>query len=173
MARIECAREAELLDALQATAWPECCSEELRVHVSACPPCGELAAIVLPLLDEHRTAALEARVPSSAIVWWKAQRRARLEAARAAAQPITILQWLSGACAAGLMAGAIGYVSPAARQVVLAAWSMLSALTMPENLALSAVPWTELVLSPVSMAAAMALTMALVVAPLAIYLARD
>jgi hypothetical protein len=166
----ECPRESELLEALQTTAWPDSCSADLRTHVSECQSCTELAAIVLPLLDEHRTATLEAPVPSSAVVWWRAQRRARLEAARVAARPITVLQGLSGACAAGLMAGAVGYVSPAVRAVMLQTWSTVKGITSPDAVALPPIPWTDLLVSPIAVAAAVSLTMALVLAPLVIYL---
>ena len=172
MRRSECAREAELLDALQTTAWPDCCSADLHAHVGDCRSCAELAAIVLPLLDEQRAATLEARVPSSAIVWWRAQRRARLEAARAAARPITVLQWLSAACAAGLMAAAIGYVSPAVRESLTRTWSMLRGITGPEAVSLTAIPWAEMLVTPVG-AVAIGLTMALLLAPLAIYLSSE
>ena len=171
--RSECAREAELLDALQTTAWPDCCPADLRAHVGQCRSCEDLAAIVLPLLDEHRAATLEAGVPSSAIVWWRAQQRARLEALSVAARPITVVQWLSAACAAGLLAAAIGYVSPALRESLARAWSMVSGIMAPGAGALSALPWAEMLVSPVGAAAAIGLTMTLLLAPLAIYLARD
>jgi hypothetical protein len=166
----ECAREPDLLEALQTTAWPDCCSADLRTHVSQCQSCTELAAIVLPLLDEHRSATLEAPVPSSAVVWWRVQRRARLEAARMAVRPITVVQGLSGACAAGLMAGAIGYVSPTVRGALSQAWSMLDGITTPDGMTLSLIAWTDLLVSPIGVAAAVGLTMAVVLAPLVIYL---
>lgn len=169
----ECPREAELLEALQTTAWPDCCDDGLRAHVAACGSCEALVTVVLPLLDERRAALLEASVPTSAIVWWRAQRRARQEAAEVAARPITVLQWLSAACAAGLMAGAIGYVSPAMRQPLSDAWAMVSGVVASDALALPAVPWIEIVVSPAGAAAAIGVTMALVLAPLAIYLARE
>jgi hypothetical protein len=158
----ECAREAELLDALHASAWPECAAPELQAHVAECGACAALAAIVLPLLDEHRSATREARVPSSAIVWWRAQHRARLEAARVAAQPIAVLQYVAGACLAGLLAAAVGYVSPAARDACRLAWTNLLAAGS-----------TEILHTPVGLAILAGLTMTLIAAPLAIYLAAS
>lgn len=166
-----CPREAELLEALQTTAWPESSPANLRAHVAECDSCTDLAAIVVLLLDEHRLATLQAQVPSSAIVWWRAQRRARLEAARTAARPILVIQGLAGACAVGLIAGAASYVSPAVRSSLSKAWSMVAGLTPPDRSALSAIPWTEVLVTPVGAAAAIGLTMAIVLAPVAIYLA--
>lgn len=173
MRRNECPREADLLDALQTTAWPDACGQDLRTHVRECHFCEELAAIVLPLLDEHRTATREARVPSSAIVWWKSQRRARLEAAMAAARPIAIWQYLCAACAVGLMAGALGYVSPAVRTALASAWSMLSGTAASGISPLAGGAWQEVLVTPVGIAVAAGLTMAVILAPLALYLAND
>jgi hypothetical protein len=69
--------------------------------------------------------------PSSAIVWWRAQMRARQEAARAAERPLAIVHALSIACVAGLLLGLFGLAARWARR---APWSL--------NLSdLSASPW--------------------------------
>jgi hypothetical protein len=43
---------------------------------------GDLTAAAAALLNEHESAWGEARVPASGVVWWRAQVRAREEAAR-------------------------------------------------------------------------------------------
>ena len=63
-----CTREPELVEAIQAGRWPEACDPALRAHVDACGSCAGLAAIVVPLTDEHQALLAEATVPSSAIV---------------------------------------------------------------------------------------------------------
>jgi hypothetical protein len=55
------------------------------------------------------TSRCEARVPSAAHVWWRAQMRARQEAAAAAARPIAVAQGVAAASAAGLAAAAIAF----------------------------------------------------------------
>src|SRR3954462_8386497 len=50
---------------------------------------------------EAALARREAAPPSSAIVWWRAQMRARQEAARAADRPIPIVHGLAIACFCG------------------------------------------------------------------------
>jgi hypothetical protein len=159
--RNECAREADVLEALQTSAWPECCGGELRTHVQACSSCTDLVDVVQPLLQEHRAAMLEARVPSSGIVWWRAQMRARREAARTATRPINVLEGVAGACALGLLAGLIGFVSPAAQD----AWTVVNSGITPS------VPWSELLYTPVGVTAMAGMAIAAIVAPLAIYLA--
>jgi hypothetical protein len=74
------------------------------------PTDAEIEAIVAgAIAAEAALARTEAAPPSSAIVWWRAQMRARQEAALAANRPITIVHAVAIAAGAGLMLSAIGY----------------------------------------------------------------
>lgn len=69
----------------------------------------QVEAIVADAIKaEASIARTEAAPPSSAIVWWRAQMRARQEAAAAADRPITIVHGLAIACGAGLALSLIG-----------------------------------------------------------------
>jgi ABC-type multidrug transport system permease subunit len=71
---------------------------------------AEIDAIVGEAMSvEMARASAEAQPPSSAIVWWRAQMRARREAAELAEKPITIVHALSIAAGLGLMLSVIGY----------------------------------------------------------------
>jgi hypothetical protein len=71
---------------------------------------AEIDAIVgEAMAAEAARASAEAQPPSSAIVWWRAQMRARREAAELAEKPITIVHALSIAAGLGLMLSVIGY----------------------------------------------------------------
>ena len=71
---------------------------------------AEIAAIVAEsIAAEAAMAAVEAQPPSSAIVWWRAQMRARREALELAEKPITIVHALSIAAGIGLMLSVVGY----------------------------------------------------------------
>lgn len=96
---IECPREEEVLDMLASHRWPGRCEPELQQHIRECVVCGDLVTAASALLDEHDSAWSEARVPASAVVWWRAQVRAREEAARAAARPIAFVQGVAASCA--------------------------------------------------------------------------
>ena len=73
------------------------------------PTDAEIEAIVAEAIAaEAALARTEAAPPSSAIVWWRAQMRARQEAARAAERPITIVHGLAIASGAGLALSFIG-----------------------------------------------------------------
>jgi hypothetical protein len=97
-----CAREQDVLDMLAARRWPGRCEPELNVHLQTCAECRDLLAVSAALLSEHETAWAEARVPGSAVVWWRAQVRGREEAARAAARPIAFVQGIAASCAVWL-----------------------------------------------------------------------
>ena len=73
------------------------------------PTDAEIEAIVAEAIAaEASLARTEAAPPSSAIVWWRAQMRARQEAALAAERPITIIHGLAIAAGAGLALSLIG-----------------------------------------------------------------
>jgi len=114
---IECAREAEVLDAVTFRRWPrhcdEGCDEGLRTHVAACAICADLVEVARALHDDRESACRDARVPAAGQVWWRATIRARADAAHTAAEPITVLQGIAGACLVGAAAGRIGLKSPA------------------------------------------------------------
>lgn len=96
---------------------------------------------------EAASARSEANPPSSAIVWWRAQMRARQEARKTVERPLTIVHAIAIACGIGLLLsiagvalalvkGAVGPVSLAtidltSRWITLPATAMLiSALVM-------------------------------------------
>ncbi len=103
MIATECDREPEVIDAVRSGRWPERCDGELRSHVSECAICTDIVAVAHALQEEHEFARREARIPPAGRIWWRAEMRARQEAARRATQPITVVQGLTGACAAGLI----------------------------------------------------------------------
>jgi hypothetical protein len=73
-----------------------------------CPECGPLVLLAEQVrleLDETRR---EARVPTPEIVWWRAQMRAREDAARKAARPIVFTQALAIAALIGLLISLAG-----------------------------------------------------------------
>jgi hypothetical protein len=160
----DCPREHELLDALQTSRWPEACEASLREHVTGCGSCSELITVVAPLLEEQASLVQEGAVPSSAIVWWRAQMRSRREATEAAGRPISFVQGIALACAAGLLATALGLFVPTFRRAF--GW-MSDAVGSWPGLSLSAA--AETLASPIVLAAIAALGLCAIVAPIALY----
>ena len=150
---IDCPREQDILEAVAAGHWPQGCDAELRAHVEACPACADLATVAGALHEERQHAWQEARVPSAARVWWRAELRARREAARKATQPITLIQGLAGACAAGLVLAIIELTWPRLWQSFSVLGGLKAYILVPE------VQWSL----------ALAIAACLVLAPLALY----
>ena len=90
-----------------------------------CPECGPLVALAQQIRAEFEYTASSARVPTAEIVWWRAQMRARQEAARRAARPIVFAQALAFAALIGLLVSVAGRLTlPALTSVELAPLSM-------------------------------------------------
>ena len=163
MRRTACTREAEVLEALQSRRWPDAADPALRAHVEGCAACGELVTVAAALLDEHHALVQEAQVPSSAIVWWRAQMRSRREAAERAAQPISVVQGIALACFAGLLATALGVFVPTFRRALSWAADAMAAWT-PGGL-----PAADPLASPLVMAVLAAVALCALVLPIALY----
>lgn len=82
-----CPREADVLELARTRRWPDRAEAELREHVARCEACAETVLVATVLGAEWETAAREPAPLNARLVWWRAQRRARVEAARAAARP--------------------------------------------------------------------------------------
>jgi hypothetical protein len=82
----------------------------------------ELESEVLELLrDDYRAACDEAHPPAVGVVWWRAERRRRDEAARMAARPITVVHAVASACAVGVAAALLQLLTPWLRHWISAA----------------------------------------------------
>jgi hypothetical protein len=105
------------------------------------PTDAEIEAIVADAIArEAACAGSEAQPPSSAIVWWRAQMRARQEATRLAEQPISIVHALSIAAGIGLMLSVAGYAIAG----VKGSWGWVSDLTQSVTAAASSLPSVSL-----------------------------
>lgn len=109
---IECPREQEALEVAYAGTWPDGCDQELRAHVSSCAICRDVVRVASAILDDQRHAPPVAHIPGSGIAWWRAQMRARAEAARAASTPITVVQGIAAACIVGMGVALAGAAFP-------------------------------------------------------------
>jgi hypothetical protein len=124
---IECACEQDVLDAVASRRWPD----DLRGHVAECAICADVAAVAAALQDDHADAWTAARVPPSGAVWWRLELRARTEAARTAARPITVIQTIAAACAAIVLIVFAGLMSPWLRQRLALSPDFGSWLSLP------------------------------------------
>jgi hypothetical protein len=89
----ECRRESEILDEIAAGRWPAEAPASLTAHAASCPVCADLALAASALHDEAASAAqAPLALPSAGQVWWRAELRARHEAARLAQRPVLAVQ---------------------------------------------------------------------------------
>ena len=166
--KLQCQFEQELLDAIAAQRWPGKAEAALREHVSGCALCSDVAEIAGAFFDDRDCARAEAVVPSASGVWWRAQIRAREEAARTAARPLLVFQAIATIVAAVVAIA----LAPAASTWVRGSLAAIGAaelgsLTGNINLSwvLSAAIYTTLPL--------IAVGLWVVLAPVLVYLALD
>ena len=114
-----CAREPDVVAAVLSRRW-HMADDDLKRHADVCESCRDVAAVASLLSTEQDRARSEVRVPAAGQVWWRAAVRARLEAAHAAARPLTWLHGIAGACALGLAVAVAGMAWPTLRDI--AAW---------------------------------------------------
>lgn len=166
MKTVDCCREEDVLDALTSGRWPDRADDELRAHVAACAICSDVAEVASAVLMVREAEPTDMRIPSSAVMWWRAQMRARREAAREAARPITVAQVVALVSVVALTAAGLVALSPWFGEF-LAGWvsgarSAASSGATQASAALLAGGW---------MLPALMIGVWLVLAPVAIYLA--
>ena len=161
----ECTREEDVLDALSARRWPDRCDADLRAHVASCDICADLVDVATALLDDHEVAWRDARVPPSGVVWWRAQLRAREDAARAAARPLAFIQGVAASVAVWLVVALVRAVPPA----YLSTWRAWVTELVPDITV--RMPDMARVAGAVPLSILVLLAAWLVLAPVAIYFA--
>jgi hypothetical protein len=112
MMRLECEFEPEVVAAVLQSRWPERADPELRAHVAGCAICSDVAAVAGIFEEARQESGIRAEVPESARVWWRAQLRARREAAEAAARPMIAAQVIALVCTAGLLVACFRNAAP-------------------------------------------------------------
>jgi hypothetical protein len=118
----ECPFEADVAGAVVGGRWLHDSVSELRTHAQGCAFCSDIVQVAM-IFRSEQDAARQVRVPAAGQVWWRATVRARMEAAQAAARPITWLQGTAGAAVAGLICAMVVMLwSP----LQAAAWSALN-----------------------------------------------
>lgn len=95
--RMSCPHEIDVLDLVAIGQWPARADETLRAHVSTCDVCADLAAVSVAMSTLNEASTATVRVPDSAVVWYRAQTRARADMARRAGRPLLVVQIVAAA----------------------------------------------------------------------------
>ena len=161
-----CAREHDVVVAVLSRRW-HMADDDLKRHADDCESCRDVAAVASLLSAEQDRIRSEVRVPAAGQIWWRAAVRARLEAAHAAARPLTWLHGIAGACALGLAIAVAGMAWPTIRDI--AAWLAAQALGADSGLGEVAVLMGAAVQKSLPLAFIVAAF--IVLAPVALYFA--
>ena len=94
----QCEKEQAVTEMLQSGRWPEACDSALRLHVENCAVCSEVVLVAQFLREENAALFANMQLPDAGLVWWKAQLRARREAAELATRPIALAERFALAC---------------------------------------------------------------------------
>jgi len=84
----ECSREDDVLRAV-ASAYID---DDLRGHIASCAGCADLLAVATSVTDDRRMLMREATIPSSGLVWSRANMQARQQARRLVIRTATLVQ---------------------------------------------------------------------------------
>jgi predicted anti-sigma-YlaC factor YlaD len=159
----ECPFESQILEAT--VVGPACTptDPELADHLGECASCRDAAVVAAALRSERDIAWEEASLPTSDVVWLRAQLYARAEAARVASRPIAVVQAVGVACAVGAIAAVVG----------TSFWWLRSWIAWLGDTAalLASAPTTFEMAAVASRGILLAVGVWLVLAPVAVYLA--
>jgi len=108
MKPVECPYESDVMTAVSTKRWPNRADADLRDHVAGCEICADVVAVTMAFEEELEAAPSAPPLPESGLVWWRAQMRARQEAARLAVRPITVTQAVAFAAAVGVLGALFG-----------------------------------------------------------------
>jgi hypothetical protein len=98
-----CDREAIVLELVAAhgAGWQRDANPDLVVHAASCEVCRDLADVSAALRDDAAMLERQPALPGAGLVWWRANIRARLEAARTAERPLSLASGAAAAAIAG------------------------------------------------------------------------
>jgi hypothetical protein len=130
--RLDCPHEADVLMMVTTGQWPDRAPAELREHAATCSLCADVA-LIAQVIDEDadlirgRSRKNEAsmpapQLPSAGTVWWRAQLRARQDAAKAVGRPITVAQGALLAVVGGVAGAVFGATTGWFQSVLQRGW---------------------------------------------------
>ena len=151
MTLTDCRFETAVLDEVGAGRWPAESPAALREHVASCPVCADVALVAAEMRDTEAAVAEPVALPSAGQVWWRAELRARHEAASLAQRPVIAVQVVAAVvCVLALVTGIRSFAPDAWGWVVQAASLSRSTDVSSWNLLLVAAIGFWLVLAPLA-----------------------
>jgi hypothetical protein len=99
----QCSNEQAVTELLQSGRWPDAGDATLRRHVEGCSVCSETVQVAGLLQEANSVLLADVKLPDAGLVWWKAQLRARREAAELATRPIALAEKFALACGVAVL----------------------------------------------------------------------
>lgn len=161
-----CSRESEVLDLVAIGQGPLRADADLRAHARQCASCADLAAAAGAIVELRD--AMTTGVPDASLVWRRAQLRARQDAARRAGVPFTVAAALA---ATAVVAVGVAWLG-AGGAWIGEAWSRAMALVPDMTFDVPVPSVADLAALPGMPVIGLGVGAALLVVPLAFYLAR-
>jgi hypothetical protein len=118
----ECVRSADLLAAMTSGPVSQLSDDELLKHAETCESCREMVTVVSALRAERDRLRRNSTVPSAGLVWWRAQLRARQQAALRAAAPVTAVHAAAVVAAVVLAVALVSVLIRSLGTASLAGW---------------------------------------------------
>lgn len=125
----ECQHEADVFSAVTTRQWPHRAPAELVAHVAHCATCADVLTVALAFEADLEAAPPAPRPPDASIVWLRAQWRARLEAERVAARPITVTQAVGLAVLVGVLGAVFGATTAWFQTGLTSAWTLAKSVS--------------------------------------------
>lgn len=136
--------------------------DAIQAHLAECEDCRLGFALAVTLQGERSEAMAAVRLPSAGQVWWRAELRARQDAAATVARPITVVTGVAAAAVVGVVASLLGALVWWAR-----AWVMATVARVPWPATPSPDVWS----TGTWLAVGLALGTLLLATPLVLYVA--
>jgi hypothetical protein len=156
------------MTAVSTRRWPDRAPADLVSHVAGCAVCADVLAVAEAFGDDLDEAPPMPRPPDATVVWLRAQMRARLEAERLAARPITVAQAVGLATGVGVIGAVFGASATWFQSGLGSAWSAVKSVSALEPPALP--PGLVSVVSSHGFLVAGAVIGGLVIASVAVFL---
>jgi hypothetical protein len=166
--RSECPFEADVLEAVSTRRWPDRVPADLAAHAATCEVCADVVTVAAAFESDLEGAPPPPRPPDATVVWLRAQMRARFEAERTAARPITVAQAVGLAALVGVAGAVFGATTSWFQTGVGSAWTFAKSALALQPPALP--PVVVSLVATHGLLLAGGLVLCLIAAPLAVYL---
>ena len=112
MTPADCRFETAVLEEIEAGRWSSSSPSELRAHVESCPVCADVALVAAEMRAADGAPTAPVALPSAGQVWWRAELRARNEAAQLAQRPLIAVQVVAAVVAVLGLATGLRWLAP-------------------------------------------------------------